>query len=307
MSLITFVGREDVRVQLDRVLPKYERTLDLALLAPPRGAHPGLVGAAFDYACRFEIQRRNRRAREGAWIAEQALARLPIVALVSGLSRRRAGAMAKEASSRITRARRYLRRYVALTCPTDANRRTLAAHAVCLARLDVIYRIGLLDGALDASSSYEIAEVAELIATIPGDLGRRGRVMLNPTFGKFSELVGGADADLITNGSLIDIKTTKHPKVEKAMVRQLVGYLILARAAESAGGRFPQFDKLGIYFSRHGHLWKMSVQDVIGHKAWAATERWFLATAATETRREPGRALLALAALGPALNQSARR
>jgi hypothetical protein len=157
----------------------------------------------------------------------------------------------------------------------------LAAHAVCLARLDIIYRAGLLDGALDAPSSSEVAEVAELIETMPGDLGRRGRVLLNPTFGKFSFLVGGADADLITNGSLIDIKTTKYPRVEKAMVRQLVGYLILARAADSAGGRFPRVDKLGIYFSRHGHLWEMSVQDVIAHEAWAATERWFLATAAT--------------------------
>ena len=275
-----------MRVQLDRVLPKYARTLDVALLAPPRGANPCLVGAAFDYACRFEIQRRNRRARQGAWVAEAALRRLPFLARVSRLSRRRAAAMAKEASSRITRARRYLRRYVALTCPTDANRRTLAAHAVCLARLDVIYRAGLLDGALDAPSRSEVAEVAELIATMPGDLGRRGRVLLNPTFGKFSVLVGGADADLITSGSLIDIKTTKHPKVEKAMVRQLVGYLILARAADCAGGRLPPFDKLGIYFARHGHLWEMNVQDVISHEAWAATESWFLATAATRSTRQ---------------------
>ena len=109
--------------------------------------------------------------------------------------------------------------------------------------------------------------------------------MLNPGFGMFSDLIGGADADLITNGSLIDIKTTKHPKVEKMMVRQLVGYMILARAACSAGAQFPRFDKLGIYFSRHGHLWEMSVQDIVSHEAWAATESWFLANAASALHR----------------------
>jgi len=67
MSLTTFIQRVDARGQLDRVLPKYQRTHDVPLLVPAQTANPELVGTAFDYAFRFEMQRRNPAAEQSPY------------------------------------------------------------------------------------------------------------------------------------------------------------------------------------------------------------------------------------------------
>lgn len=79
-------------------------------------------------------------------------------------------------------------------------------------------------------------------------------VWLNPTFGETSLLVGGADADLIIDGSLIDIKTVKRMQVTEQTWSQLVGYLILSEEARKHM-EFPKIKKFGVYFSRFGKLW----------------------------------------------------
>lgn len=50
--------------------------------------------------------------------------------------------------------------------------------------------------------------------------------VLNPTFDG-SHDIGGADADLIVDGCLIDIKTTVKPRVDPSWLYQLLGYVLL--------------------------------------------------------------------------------
>ena len=70
---------------------------------------------------------------------------------------------------------------------------------------------------------------------------------LNPTFVGSGD-VGGADAGLIVNGCLIDIKTTIGQKIDAKHLRQLVGYVLLdyddVRHIES----------VGIYMARQGRV-----------------------------------------------------
>ena len=55
----------------------------------------------------------------------------------------------------------------------------------------------------------------------------RMSVVLNPTFDG-SRNVGGADADLIANGTLIELKTTRQDKFERIdHLCQLLGYALL--------------------------------------------------------------------------------
>src|SRR6266436_4002959 len=79
---------------------------------------------------------------------------------------------------------------------------------------------------------------------------------LNPTFVGSGD-VGGADADLIVNGCLIEIKTTIGPKVDAKHLRQLVGYVLLdyddARHIES----------VGIYMARQGELFTWPIADFL--------------------------------------------
>lgn len=60
MSLTTAIRDPKCKAVLDPLLPEYTRNLKLSqLVAPtlPGAAHAALVGTAFDYAFRFEIER----------------------------------------------------------------------------------------------------------------------------------------------------------------------------------------------------------------------------------------------------------
>ena len=54
----------------------------------------------------------------------------------------------------------------------------------------------------------------------------RTPLLLNPIFDG-SVAVGGADADLIVAGTLLDIKTTLNPRISRAMLWQVLGYALL--------------------------------------------------------------------------------
>jgi hypothetical protein len=79
---------------------------------------------------------------------------------------------------------------------------------------------------------------------------------MNPTFGDSSKDIGGADADIIIDDTIIDIKTTKYSKFEKEYFRQLIGYYLLnVRECNKYG----KINNLGIYFSRYGLLFKFPI------------------------------------------------
>ncbi len=71
--------------------------------------------------------------------------------------------------------------------------------------------------------------------------------LLNPTFAGSLD-VGGADADLIVDGCLIDIKTTKQSTLDPEWLRQLAGYLLLDYHNQY------HLQAVGLYFARHGIL-----------------------------------------------------
>ena len=94
-----------------------------------------------------------------------------------------------------------------------------------------------------------------LILTVPEDVFNAKEVcILNPTFNEASRLVGGADADIIIDDILIDIKTVKYLKLSRPDFNQLIGYYILY--------------KIGIYFSRYGYLHIINLVDVINNNTF---------------------------------------
>lgn len=82
------------------------------------------------------------------------------------------------------------------------------------------------------------------------DLAKRSPLLLNPTFGKMSALVGGADADILAGSTLVEIKTRQQACIERDDVRQLLGYAILARGCEE----MPRLSSVAVYFPRFGVL-----------------------------------------------------
>ena len=267
MTLRKFVELPDVRARLADIMPaRPER----APSVPPRvvrsSTDPRVMGTAFDYAVRFEILGRRPGCRAGRWVAEDAA---DIVAHLHGQRGRVAARVVSEA-------REFLRR------PFEQDRqRERARHAFRLAKLDPFFRNPLgvdpkhLDD-LEAVSDVQVDEIVALLDLVPIDtLCRPKRIALNPNFDRYSTLVDGADADIITGDLLVDLKTTSQPTIELSMVRQVLGYLILARRACRRDGSLPKPRRIAIYFSRFGWLWSPPVR-INELPAYRETADWFI-------------------------------
>ena len=86
-----------------------------------------------------------------------------------------------------------------------------------------------------------------------------------PTFGMGSHWIGGADADIIDRGCLIDVKCAKSIEAT-AFIRQAIAYALLD--VENEHG----LDSVGIYLARQGILWKIPLEDVAKHSKMALNE-----------------------------------
>ena len=80
--------------------------------------------------------------------------------------------------------------------------------------------------------------------------------VLNPTF-KGSSDVDGADADLIVDGCLIDIKASMHSRINPEWLRQIVGYVLLDYDDTY------QITSVGIYLARQGRLFTWPLANLL--------------------------------------------
>lgn len=92
------------------------------------------------------------------------------------------------------------------------------------------------------------------------------------------ELVGcgGADADLIIDNKLIDIKTTK--KLEPESLHdfcQVIGYLLLHRISGINEIKELEINQLGIYYLRYGYLFLFNTKDLIDDNSLEKFTEWF--------------------------------
>ncbi len=80
--------------------------------------------------------------------------------------------------------------------------------------------------------------------------------VLNPSFAGTPD-VYGADADLIVDGTLIDIKTTKKQTLAGKSIFQLLGYTLLDYLDEFS------INGIGLYMARQGHLFHWELGDAL--------------------------------------------
>ncbi len=242
MSLTQFLKHDPIRRKFLQTFP----TLPPAptpqpLLAPPRSTHSFLVGTAFDYLLRFYLKHLNPYAITTPWIAELALEGplFPVELIERNLL--------PALKATIEHARYHYNTYLSTGQITD----DLIADTLRLAKIDRIYREGKVPDDIGQIYNEDIADLRQLIALVNPQLFLASRTcVLNPNFGAASRLVRGADADLILDATLIDIKTTKNLIITQDYFYQLIGYFILA----GLHSQYP-ITRLGIYFSRFGVLY----------------------------------------------------
>ena len=146
-----------------------------------------------------------------------------------------------------------------------------------LGQLDLIYRPGRISKNFGIIDNKDVEDLNNLISLIDPKLFKANKLsLLNPTFGKASKLVGGADADLIIDDMIIEIKTIKKFELKRVHFNQLIGYYTLYRISGIDG--MPAKDKikkLGIYFSRYGYLHTFKTEDIINENRFPEFMEWF--------------------------------
>lgn len=260
--------------------------LSAEMVAPPLSKSYPLVGTAVDYLLRFKVQHlnANRMVAADDWVADQALDMLRGHLLSRGSKKVGLGRM----NERSVSARRLLE---SLEADHKAAKKRAAAYlksgkatdeliesALFLARLDAFYRAGLIDPGLMEVDADALQDTRSVFLQAQDEHFTVLRsCYLNPTFGKGSTLVGGADADLILDDTLVDIKTTMHLRLERKYFDQLLCYYVLSLIGGINGNpKHKSIKKVGIYFSRHGLMWSASISDLGSEEDWKDFKKWFV-------------------------------
>gem|GEM_PF-2632627 len=296
ISLTQVVADPDVGNVLDRLFPSIRGHQ----IRAPWGVDAGFAGTVYDYMVRFELQRRNPNALAGPWVGEHVLKdkveeieraleaheHLPLVrdenthANEFWLRRRLAwiGEEHGQICEILEQAYAALGKYLSFHAspPTEVAAQLLRA-AGRLAKLDLIYRSPVVPD-LDAELDRETADyVRTLLEQTPWDSLCGLDLRLNPDLatGQFM-----ADADLISDGCLLELKTGRSCGLTKRCKVQLFGYLMLCREKRRLDSSFPEITEMGVYFARHGYLLTFRVDHFAYIPGFQAVEEWFLSEAA---------------------------
>ena len=271
---------------------------------PPRQQSSGdasIVGGAFDYLLRFELQRRAPHAVPRKWVAETAAETLwrevspgtwggedlfydPSILGGHADQRLTPEELGMRARKVVDDARAVLAPHLKATVPDLAQLAALAAQTIRLAKLDTVYRRGVLDPDFDVDASGDqVTDLLEMLHIVPWDfLVENEVIILNPTFGSSSKLVGGADGDLIAGDLLVDFKTTRKDAIDVRDLDQLLGFFLLCRRERKTDPNFPNIRRVGLYYARRGHQWLYPVSKWTEHPEFPSVEDWFVRTAESD-------------------------
>jgi hypothetical protein len=288
MSLTSYLDMPDVIARIKPLRPKLPRKINASLKVEPRSSRYMLVGTAFDYLLRFELQRRAPYAVSERWVAEYSPDLLfrkktdttaigyDLLAGVDPAYYMPPEEVAECARHIVADAKAAVAIYVKDNSPRRAAQMDLATHAIHLANLDSVYRACRLDPRFQEVYPEDVQDLLELLAIVPfHELLHPTLMLLNPDFKKTSRLVGGADTDIITGDLLVDFKTTKKNVMDIGSLDQLLGYFLLARKQRQVDAVFPAINRLGLYFCRHGYLWSVPASVWTDRPEFSEIEQWF--------------------------------
>lgn len=205
-----------------------------------------LAGTAFDYLIRFQIEKEN--PNKTIYTPDKLIAEKAVELLDSSEDPRRP--LTDKEKGEFKSALLEYKNYVSKggEPPVEA--------ALTFAKLDPIFRtkhVSTDDIDLCSAKSHIKSDLITLLSISEQLWEVDEYAVLNPPLG----VTGlGADADLIIDGELIDIKTTVNPKFTNNQWHQLIGYLTLLdiRSGDiiNGGWTVEKPEKAGIYYSRSG-------------------------------------------------------
>ena len=271
------------KIQVSKFLGKKE------ILAPSLTTRYSLVGTAFDYLFRFYIKYLNPKAITHRWVAESSLKyiKLRLEQIKESKSPDDEIIMPifdnwyEEGKIIISKAKKNYLIFLKSGQLTD----NLIKSTLLLSKLDFIFRVGYIVEDIEFIDNKDVEDLRKLISLVDSELFKTSKeCILNPTFGEGSKLVGGADADLVVDDMLIDVKTVKKLTFSREYLDQLIGYYALYKIGGIDGmAKQIEIKKLGVYFSRYSYLYWYDIDDIIDKNRIPKFIEWFKARAIEES------------------------
>ena len=262
MSLTAFLKHNrDVREAFSKQFRKPDFREQKPLAAPPLTNEWSPVGTAFDYLLRFIVEQLNPGlAKSWPWVAE---VEWELIGPDKELESKR--------SHILSETRRQLQDYLRTGVLKDEMLRS----ALLLAPLDSIARVDRGYEDLGNFNQRDVQDLRNLAQLVDAKLFKaKTTCLLNPTFGKDSLL--DADADLVIDDMIIDVKVTKKLSLERSYMDQLLGYYVLHQLHGIGGLEArPPINRLAIYFARHGYLYVFNPLQLMQTAELDASLRWF--------------------------------
>ena len=254
------------------------------ILAPPVTKHYSLVGTAFDYLMRFYIKHHNPKAITKEWVAELSQERMKEIGFALNSQRHPIpidNNLLAKAEGMLSKSKKAYSNYIQIGEMNDE----LIKCTILLAHLDTFFRARIIDEDFGIVDGGDVIDLRRLISIInPDSFKAKELCLLNPTFGEASELIGGADADLVMDNVLIDIKTATQLELKRDHFNELIGYYTLYKIGGIPDAPVePNIENLGIYYSRYGELYTFPVTDAIPAGKFPFFKEWFKDRAAQET------------------------
>ena len=265
MSLTSIMKGGFSKVVIDSIpIPNDRFKSSKNCVACPKTKNYSLIGTAFDYLVRSELKRLYPNAIENKFIAESSIALVEQNIKEYGYYQAKNERIGKKELDAMRSIERKYKEERMLFIKSGNLTNSFIETTIRFARMDVIFRAGIYDDVEKNVDPLDIEDLRALYNLIPVGLKKSAsnNIILNPNFGFASLEVGGADADLIIDSKIIDIKTTKEMRLDAYSWSQIVGYLILADEVREIEKNFPVIERIGIYFSRYGYLWDIDADYV---------------------------------------------
>ncbi|KKM63865.1 hypothetical protein LCGC14_1507190 [marine sediment metagenome] len=251
------------------------------ILAPLLTTNSSLVGIAFDYLLRFYLKYLNPQAITRRWVAETSLEELKEIVEMKKSNitenERLALPLWKDWQTKGTVEIKLAKERYTHFLETGQVTDDLIKSTLYLSNLEVIFRAGYIVDDIEFIDDEDVEDLRKLISLADLEFFKANKVcILNPTFGEGSKLVGGADADLVVDDMLIDIKTVKKLTFSREYLDQLIGYYTLYKIGGIDGmSNQNEIKKLGVYFSRYRYLYWYDIDDIFDNNRIPDFVEWF--------------------------------
>lgn len=249
-------------------LPKFKS--NELIKCEPQTRNFMLIGKAYDYLLRFTLENKyEEKVFSSSWVSEKALTHFVVDEKynVKDEGFQRFYRYNKAVHEKYLRSKKFYNLFI--KNEISITNKDLVESTLFLARLDDVYRRGSIMKeylTLNSEDELDITDLTNLIKDCSlKKFNPEHKLILNPTFGKASNFIGGADADFIVDDLLVDIKVTKDLRLTRPIFNQLVGYYLLHLIGGVDNHKDVEIKRLGVYFARHDVLWSIGV-DELGDK-----------------------------------------